>query len=340
LIEPSMPGNVELCADAIGVAESLGEWGGLGAVLSRTSAGGVHVFLPQRGQKPLEVLHLPDSEHYPTLERENIHRPHPRPNVPLRIFHPCTTDCVYPLSRVTVGTPSLRTSRGKWYYEVILGSDVSETQIGWASDQFQKYPTYAEPNIGMDSNSWGTDGFRCKTYHGGGQDLAWSKMWSSGGVVGCAVDIDNGRMMYSYNGTWEQEACYSFDPQGRQYFPALSARGTFKLCLGRDSLRYNPPSKDYAVWYGRSNCGRISWPESMFGEEWAMLHFERAWVLSKQPECATFEKCAEEELIRLLKIMAMNGYGKEQLMSLMGMWASSPELRSRWMAIVQSFKHN
>ena len=61
---------------------------------------------------------------------------------------------------LTVGAPTLKANSGKFYYEVKLGRDVLQPQIGWALDSFSGAERWTGSGVGDDQHSWGADGER------------------------------------------------------------------------------------------------------------------------------------------------------------------------------------
>jgi len=143
---------------------------------------------------------------------------------------------------LTIGAPELQRDRGKFYYEVKLGSGTDEPQIGWATLDFAESEDWTGSGVGDDEHSWAADGMRKRLWHNGDADsVEWSATWHDGDIVGCAVDIDAGIMRFAINGMWEQAANIKFDPKGHPIFPALSMQGDFAFCFDSQTFEFKPP---------------------------------------------------------------------------------------------------
>merc|ERR1712014_396279 len=145
------------------------------------------------------------------------------------------------------GTPVLMKSTGRFYYEVKIGKDLQTPQFGWATNRFQEGPPdeYLD-GVGDDAESWGVDGLRFKMWHGDAQDgrrLGWPRKWEEGDIIGLAIDIDAGVMQFSLNGDWIEEARNKFEAAGRQFYPAISARGQFAMLVPSSAWQKSPPSR-------------------------------------------------------------------------------------------------
>ena len=81
-------------------------------------------------------------------------------------------------------------STGKWYYEILI-VEAGLAQFGWGDRDFEPSSESGD-GTGDDEHSWAYDGHRTSKWHDG--STTWGKSWSSGQVVGCAVDLDNRKM--------------------------------------------------------------------------------------------------------------------------------------------------
>jgi hypothetical protein len=91
----------------------------------------------------------------------------------------------------------VKVSAGRWYYEVKLQSN-GLLQIGWCTDQCNPQSEKSE-GVGNDAHSWSYDGSRQKKWHATG--TTYGESWSTGDVIGCALDLSAGSMSFYRNGT-------------------------------------------------------------------------------------------------------------------------------------------
>jgi len=165
--------------------------------------------------------------------------------VPLRPSRP--DSCADINLWLTAGAPSLKVSSGRYYYEVKLGPGFLEPQVGWVTQHFESQDTHSGQGVGDDDHSWGADGQRHLSWHGQEQqESCWPETWRDGDVVGCALDIDAGRMAFSHNGHWVDEASFDLDVFGDQSFcPAASMKGEFMFLVSRSAWCFKPPDLSY-----------------------------------------------------------------------------------------------
>ena len=128
---------------------------------------------------------------------------------------------------------------GKWYWEVSGG-----TVYGIAQDNV----TLAN-YIGQNANSWGYH--QAGTVYTNAASTAYGNTWTGTDVIGIAFDADNGRLLFSKNGVWQNSGnpaagtnpAYSSLTNG-PYFPAVQANSgaTAVSNFGQRPFAYTAPS--------------------------------------------------------------------------------------------------
>ena len=101
---------------------------------------------------------------------------------------------------------SIGASAGKWYYETKWNGS-GAYMAGWTSSNFMDNSpvnyvghTYAEPSYAIQASD---GGIYYSTSSSHTQDSAsWGDTFTSSDILGCAIDIDNGKIYWSKNGTW------------------------------------------------------------------------------------------------------------------------------------------
>ncbi|XP_031562489.1 E3 ubiquitin-protein ligase RNF123-like isoform X2 [Actinia tenebrosa] len=107
--------------------------------------------------------------------------------------------------------------KGKWMYEILLGSK-GIMQLGWAtlSCNFT-----SEEGVGDTPDSFAYDGHRVRKWNM--STAKYGEEWMAGDVIGCSLDLDEGKISYSRNG---KSLGVAFDNvrygPGVAYFPAVS----------------------------------------------------------------------------------------------------------------------
>ena len=95
---------------------------------------------------------------------------------------------------------SKEVTEGKWYYEILLG-DKGCCQIGFAQVGFHiRNKRNGVGDKETEGKSWGFDGHRQLKWCGGEEDYD-CKVWKTGDVVGCLLDLELGEVSFSLNGT-------------------------------------------------------------------------------------------------------------------------------------------
>mmetsp|Transcript_1488 Transcript_1488/g.2531 ORF Transcript_1488/g.2531 Transcript_1488/m.2531 type:complete len:1262 (+) Transcript_1488:71-3856(+) len=170
---------------------------------------------------------------------------------------------------LTTGAKHLAQSSGKYYYEVALGKEFSDEypQIGWLTMEFEE-KDYDGDGVGDDIHGWATDGVRHLRWHNGEEDAAWPRSWQGGDVVGLAIDIEGGQMLFSLNGQWVPDVQMTFKAEeNSSFFPALTMKGHFVMYIPKGSWKFAPPDEDFQAWAESGSFARpipINEPISVF----------------------------------------------------------------------------
>ena len=160
-------------------------------------------------------------------------------------------------------------TRGKWYYEAELRTS-GVMQVGWA-DQLFKGDSENGDGVGDDEHSWAYDGCRQQKWNGE-SPVDYGAAWAAGDVVGCLLDLDEGRgtVAFTLNGKGLSSAfeleleipasktpsdtapltqAASLVPMQQGFYPAAAVEDGEVLALHvtAASLRYGPPEGFRAV---------------------------------------------------------------------------------------------
>jgi hypothetical protein len=92
-------------------------------------------------------------------------------------------------------------SSGKWYWEVLASTTGSAYGIvGVWSDTSNLWATNAYPGSALDTVGYiGVTGNKVN----GGVGTAYGNSWTAADIIGVALDMDNGKIWFSKNGTWQ-----------------------------------------------------------------------------------------------------------------------------------------
>ena len=100
---------------------------------------------------------------------------------------------------------TLEASTGKYYCETKLISFSGGTQsyVGAASGDEIASKSASTYNIGSGNGSVGYYSTNGKIEKGGADTAGWGDSWTTGDIIGTALDLDNNFIYFSKNGTWQ-----------------------------------------------------------------------------------------------------------------------------------------
>uniref|UniRef100_A0A3Q3N6U1 Ryanodine receptor 2a (cardiac) n=1 Tax=Mastacembelus armatus TaxID=205130 RepID=A0A3Q3N6U1_9TELE len=81
---------------------------------------------------------------------------------------------------------------GKWYFELEVLT-AGEMRVGWA-----RPGCLPDKDLGSDDQAFVFDGFKAQRWHQGNEHFG--RVWQTGDVVGCMVDLNEHTMMFTLNG--------------------------------------------------------------------------------------------------------------------------------------------
>jgi hypothetical protein len=132
----------------------------------------------------------------------------------------------------TFGTGTIGASSGKYYWEVKVASASAYTNIGIASEFSDSASNYlgekaSTPNYMYDSATGNS--------YTNGSGTSYGNTYTTNDIIGVALDLDNNRLFFSKNGTWQNSgdpttstgAITITDPASTPtgfYFPAVGDR--------------------------------------------------------------------------------------------------------------------
>jgi hypothetical protein len=146
----------------------------------------------------------------------------------------------------SVARSTFAPASGKWYAEFVITSATLSTDTRFA----------VEPSSG---NTFSGNAGQGRAYSANGNKVfngtstAYGSTWTQNDVIGCALDLDNGKVWWSKNGTWQA----SGDPaagtneafsglSGEFYFTIVNGNSavskTFVANFGQRPFTYTPPT--------------------------------------------------------------------------------------------------
>jgi hypothetical protein len=127
-------------------------------------------------------------------------------------------------------------STGKWYWEITLTSAGTDVGVGISTNPAGSANSY----IGSDINSWGYYGSNGNKWNNNSQ-TAYGATYANGDVIGVALDLDAGTLVFYKNNTSQGTAFSSL--ASNTYFPALSVNNSsFAANFGQRPFTYTPPT--------------------------------------------------------------------------------------------------
>ncbi|XP_065172030.1 RING finger and SPRY domain-containing protein 1-like [Atheta coriaria] len=129
---------------------------------------------------------------------------------------------------------------GVWYYEVTIVTP-GVMQIGWATkdSSFLNHEGYG---IGDDKYSLAYDGCRKLIWYNAKSEPQTLARWSPGDVLGCLLDFEQQRFVFSVNGVGLPPSTQVFNMAKSGFFPAASFM-SFQQCrfnFGSEPFKYPP----------------------------------------------------------------------------------------------------
>ena len=139
-------------------------------------------------------------------------------------------------------------SSGKWYAECVMISGNVATDTRFGVQLISEATSYA--GNGPDSYAYNSNGSKNNSLSGG----TYGDTWDVGDIIGCALDLDNGKIWWSKNGTWQASGNPSTGANpaftglsGAYYFAVVNGNGaTYNKVLvcnfGQRAFAYTAPS--------------------------------------------------------------------------------------------------
>ena len=148
----------------------------------------------------------------------------------------------------TIAATSAVVTKGKKaWYEVTFKSGSGVSQVGWATTEFKVYEGYSGDGVGDDANSWGFDGQRVQKWHDG--DTNWGKdvELDEDHVLGVAVDLESGKVLFGVDGDWGEPMGEAFDNVGENnVYPAITcSEMKIEVNFGDKDMKFGPPDESF-----------------------------------------------------------------------------------------------
>jgi hypothetical protein len=144
------------------------------------------------------------------------------------------------ITRGTIGVTS-----GKYYWEIVVSSAMSNFYSGIATNQTDIYTT---TTVGADAYSWAYVGSNGEKRYNG-STASYGSALVNGDVLGCALDLDSGKIWWSVNGTFQASGNpaagtnEAFSGVTGTCFPAGGAYNmTIDYNFGQRPFAYTPPT--------------------------------------------------------------------------------------------------
>ena len=137
----------------------------------------------------------------------------------------------------SVARSTFAPASGKWYAEFVITSATLSTDTRFA----------VEPSSG---NTFSGNAGQGRAYSANGNKVfngtstAYGSTWTQNDIIGCALDLDNGKVWWSKNGTWQA----SGDPAAgtNEAFSGLSGEFNFTIVNGNSAV-----SKTFVANFGQ-----------------------------------------------------------------------------------------
>ena len=141
----------------------------------------------------------------------------------------------------TIGVTS-----GKWYWEIVYTAATAFDGMVGVARQAHNLSNY----VGSSSDSWGY--YYNGVKYNAGSATSYGSSWTTGDVIGVALDMDNLALYFSKNGTWQNSGVptsgasktgAAYTNLSGEIFPALNAYGGTQVAnFGQRAFAYAAPS--------------------------------------------------------------------------------------------------
>lgn len=160
-------------------------------------------------------------------------------------------------------------SSGKWYWEYTITSAPTDSRLHGIALSTATLSGF----LGSDANGWGYYGPTGVKYNNGAS-TAYGASYVTGDIIGVALDMDNGRVFFSKNGTWQNSGDpaagtgFAFNGLTGSMFAAVSLdviNESVTANFGASALNSTPPSGYNAGLYTGSAGGAITIRMALLG---------------------------------------------------------------------------
>jgi len=158
-------------------------------------------------------------------------------------------------------TSTIAPSQGKWYAEIKMTTEAQQTRVGIIDPEKVKYNTYFH-NAGRGYAYKGEDG--TIRFNDGTTDGDYGDTYTTGDTIGIAMDLDNHKLYFSKNGTFQNSGDPTSGATGTGAAPAI-ATGVF-YSFGASTqdasgtnpvIEFNFGSPSFAISSGNADGGGL-----------------------------------------------------------------------------------
>jgi hypothetical protein len=136
---------------------------------------------------------------------------------------------------------------GKWYWEVKIDTDVPDTaiRVGIGTSAAS-----LDSGVGDNANGYGYGGFSGKKWYNGANP-AYGSTYTTGDVIGVALDLDAGKIWWARNNSWQAAgdpaagANEAYSGVAGTFFPMVSSACNGNVLIGKFNSvdqTYSPPA--------------------------------------------------------------------------------------------------
>ena len=141
-------------------------------------------------------------------------------------------------SNTTFVTSTFAQSSGKWYCEIEFDSPPTNAAVGISAPS----PSSSTNALGGGAYAWGYQGDGL--IFNDGYTSSYGNSYTTSDIVGIALDLDNNKLYFSKNGTWQNSGDPTSGATGTGAIsitdPAATNRGQYYICFGDDNSGDDP----------------------------------------------------------------------------------------------------
>ena len=154
-------------------------------------------------------------------------------------------------SNYSFNTSTLAVSKGKYYWEAKVGANSNLNNMVGIADRLT---TSSTESVGLFTNSYSYSPYLGRLYENGSSTDSWGDSYTTNDIISVALDLDNNKLYFAKNGTWQNSANPSAGTGGISITaPSSTNSGVYFSAFGDYSGGVTPT--DWLINFGNGYFG-------------------------------------------------------------------------------------